>query len=96
MKEYPEVEEQFCVELQELLDRYKTQLSVPTIMRNAQRIFHNTFSFKCHPELYPEASTFMKNKTELDYLKEFLKGDGVGYKWTCVDELKELKEKGHV
>ena len=88
MKEYPEVEEQFCVELQELLDRYKVQLSVPTIMRNAQKIFHNTLSIKTHPELHPYI------KSELDYLKEFLKGDSqVGYKWTCVDE---LKEKGHV
>ena len=82
------IEEQFCEELQELLDRYKTKMSVPAIMHNAQRIFHNTLSLRCHPELH--------QKTELDHLKEFLKGDGVGYKWTCVDELKELKEKGHV
>ena len=59
------IEKQFCEELQNLLDRYKTKLSVPTIMRNAQRIFHNTLSFRCHPELFPEASAFMKNKTEL-------------------------------
>ena len=45
-------EKQFCEELQELLDRYKTRLSVPCIMRNAQRIFHNTLSFRCHPELH--------------------------------------------
>lgn len=85
------IEEQFCEELQELLDRYKTKMSVPDIMHNAQRIFYNTLSFKCHPEHFPEAAAFMK--TELDHLKEFLKGDGVGYKWTCVDE---LKEKGDV
>ena len=84
MKEYPEVEEQFCVELQELLDRYKVQLSVPTIMRNAQKIFHNTLSIKTHPELHPYA------KSEIDYLKEFLKGDSqVGYKWTSVEEFKK-------
>lgn len=62
----PQVEEQFCVELQELLDRYKVQLSVPTIMRNAQHIFHNTLSIRHHPELHPYA------KSELDYLKEFI------------------------
>lgn len=44
-------EDQFCEELQELLDRYKTQLSVPAIMRNAQRIFRNTLSFRENPEL---------------------------------------------
>ena len=47
MKEYPEIEEQFCVELQELLDRYKVQLSVPTIMRNAQKIFHVPCGGEC-------------------------------------------------
>ena len=46
-------EDQFCEELQELLDRYKTQLSVPAIMRNAQRIFRNTLSIRENPELYP-------------------------------------------
>lgn len=59
------IEKQFCEDLQELLDRYKTKLEVPTIMRNAQKIFHNTLSIKTHPELHPYA------KTELDYLKEF-------------------------
>ena len=48
------VEEHFCEELQELLDRYKTQLEVPTIMRNAQKLFYNTLSIKHHPELYPQ------------------------------------------
>lgn len=46
------IEEQFCEELQELLDRYKTQLEVPTIMRNAQKIFHDTLSIRHHPELH--------------------------------------------
>ena len=44
-------EEKFCEELQELLDRYKTQLSVPAIMRNAQKIFRNTLSIRENPEL---------------------------------------------
>jgi len=50
------IEKQFCEELQELLDRYKTKLEVPTIMRNAQKIFHNTLSFRHHPELHPKCS----------------------------------------
>ena len=82
------IEEQFCEELQELLDRYKTKMSVPDIMRNAQRIFHNILSIRTHPELHKIPLT------HLEALKEFLKGDSqVGYRWTCVDELKELKEK---
>lgn len=52
MKEYSEDEEQFCVDLQTLLDKYKVLLSVPTIMRNAQDIFHQTLSFREHPELH--------------------------------------------
>ena len=62
----PQVEERFCEELQVLLDKYKTQMSVPRIMSNAQRIFHNTLSIRYHPELHPYA------KSELDYLKEFI------------------------
>ena len=89
MKEYPEVEEQFCVELQELLDRYKVQLSVPTIMRNAQKIFHNTLSIKTHPELHPYA------KSELDYLKEFItNGPQARIKCMWEDELEDMKRNG--
>ena len=49
-----DAEKQFREELQELLDRYKTKMEVPTIMRNAQKIFHNTLSIRCHPELHQE------------------------------------------
>ena len=74
------IEKQFCEELQELLDRYKTQLPVPTIMRNAQRIFHNTLSFRCHPELHPE--------TNLETLKKFVtEGPQAKIKWQCIDEI---------
>ena len=86
MKEYPEVIEQFCVELQELLDRYKTQLEVPTIMRNAQKIFRNTLSIKTHPELHPYA------KSELDYLREFIANGPqakIIHEW--LDEIEEKK-----
>mgnify|MGYP007012512452 CR=1 FL=1 len=81
------IEEQFCEELQELLDRYKTQLKVPTIMRNAQRIFHNTLSIRYHPELHPYA------KTELDYLKEFIaEGPRVKIMHEWIDELEDVKK----
>lgn len=83
------IKKQFCEELQELLDRYKTQLSVPDIMRNAQKIFHNTLSFRNHPELHPYA------KSELDYLKEFL-AEGPQAKIKCMweDELEDMKRNG--
>ena len=81
------IEKQFCEELQELLDRYKTQMSVPAIMRNAQRIFRNTLSIKTHPELHPYA------KTELDYLKEFLtEGPRVKLMHEWIDELEDFKK----
>ena len=87
MKEYPEVEEQFCEELQELLDRYKVQLSVPTIMRNAQKIFRNTLSIKTHPEFHPYA------KSELDYLKEFIaEGPRAKFMHEWIDELEDFKK----
>jgi len=81
------VEERFCEELQELLDRYKTQLGVPVIMRNAQKVFHDTLSIRTHPELHKIPLT------HLEALKEFIKGDGVGYKWTCVDEFHDMMEQ---
>ena len=47
-----EIARQFREELQELLDRYKTKLSVPRIMSIAQDVFHKTLSIKYHPELH--------------------------------------------
>ena len=47
-----EIAQQFKEELQELLDRYKTRLSVPRIMSIAQDVFHKTLSIKYHPELH--------------------------------------------
>ena len=49
-----EIAQQFSKELQDLLDMYKTQLSVPHIMSIAEDIFHKTLSIKYHPELHPE------------------------------------------
>ena len=81
------IEEHFCEELQELLDRYKTQLSVPAIMRNAQRIFRNTLSIKTHPELHSYA------KSELDYFKEFVtEGPQARIKCMWEDELEDMKK----
>ena len=45
-----EIEQQFREELQELLDRYKDQLTNPQIMRIAQPIFTKTIGFKDNPE----------------------------------------------
>ena len=85
-----DTEKQFCEELQELLDRYKTKIEVPTIMRNAQRIFHNTLSIRHHPELHPYA-------TEKDYLAKFItEGPQAKIKWQAVDELYDMKEKGEL
>ena len=45
-----EIAQQFREELQEIIDRYKTRLSVPSIMHVAQDVFHKTLSIKYHPE----------------------------------------------
>ena len=47
-----EIANRFGEELQELLDRYKDQLTNPQIMRVAQHIFYETLSPKKHPERF--------------------------------------------
>lgn len=47
-----EIAQQFREELQEIVDRYKTRLSVPRIMRVAQNVFHKALSIKHNPELH--------------------------------------------
>ena len=47
-----EIALQFREELQELIDRYKTRLSVPSIMHVTQDVLHKTLSIKYHPELH--------------------------------------------
>lgn len=47
-----EIAHQFREELQEIIDRYKTRLSVPRIMHVAQDVFHKTLSVRHHPELH--------------------------------------------
>ena len=47
-----EIASQFREELQEVVDRYKTRLSVPRIMHVAQDVLHKTLSIRYHPELH--------------------------------------------
>ena len=47
-----EIAQQFSEELQELIDRYKTRLSVSRIMHVAQDVLHKTLSVKHNPELH--------------------------------------------
>ena len=47
-----EIAQQFREELQEIVDRYKTRLSIPRIMHVAQDVFHKTLSIRYHPELH--------------------------------------------
>lgn len=47
-----EIAQQFREELQEIIDRYKTRLSVPRIMHIAQDVLHKTLSVRYNPELY--------------------------------------------
>lgn len=54
-----EIAQQFHEELQELIDRYKTRLSVHRIIHVAQDVFHKTLSIKYHPELH--AKEIIKN-----------------------------------
>lgn len=51
-----EIASQFREELQEIVDRYKTRLSVPRIMHVAQDVFHKTLSIKYHPELHSKVN----------------------------------------
>lgn len=51
-----EIASQFHGELQELIDRYKTRLSVPRIMHVAQDVLHKTLSAKYNPELHKTLS----------------------------------------
>ena len=60
-----EIAQQFREELQEIVDRYKTRLSVPRIMHVAQDVFHKTLSIKYNPELH--------SKLNIETMKEMAK-----------------------
>ena len=66
-----EIAQQFREELQEIIDRYKTRLSVPRIMHVAQDVFHKTLSAKYHAELHS------KEMAEAWLDKRYLKDMGV-------------------
>ena len=51
-----EIASQFREELQEIVDRYKTRLSVPRIMHVAQDVFHKNLSVKYNPELHSKVA----------------------------------------
>lgn len=75
-----EIAHQFREELQKIIDRYRTSLSVPRIMHVAQDTFHKTLSVKCHPELHTKEVNGLKIPAELlkepDYeLKKMMQGE---------------------
>lgn len=61
-----EIAKQFKEELQELLDRYKTKLSVPRIMHVAQDTFHKTLSIRYHPELHSKVINYFLQSTGIN------------------------------
>ena len=75
-----EIASQFREELQEIVDRYKTRLSVPRIMHVAQNVFHKTLSIKHNPELHTKEINSLKIPAELleepDHeLKKMIQGE---------------------
>ena len=86
-----EIAQQFREELQELIDRYKTRLSVPSIMHVVQDVFHKTLSIKYHPELHTKEINGLKIPAELledpdNELKKMMQGEFIrdgGIK--CID-----------
>lgn len=63
-----EIASQFREELQEIVDRYKTRLSVPRIMHVAQDVFHKTLSVRHHPELHSEEAAEKYAKANRHYV----------------------------
>ena len=47
-----EIAEEFKIELQNLIDRYKNRLSTPAIMRIAQPIFKKTIGSRDNPQRF--------------------------------------------
>ena len=65
-----EITQQFREELQEIIDRYKTRLSVPRIMHVAQDVFHKTLSVEHNPELHSEEEAAAEIWLDERYLKD--------------------------
>lgn len=99
-----EIAQQFREELQELIDRYKTRLSVPRIMHVAKDVLHKTLSVRHHPELHLKEINGLKIPAEFleepDYeLKKMIQGefirDGEAYLAgfeSCNQQLVKAKE----
>ena len=88
-----EISQQFREELQEIVDRYKTRLSVPRIMHVAQDVFHKTLSVRYHPELHSKEINGLKILAELleepDHeLKKMMQGE-----FSRDEAMKEMAEK---
>lgn len=64
-----EIAQQFREELQEIVDRYKTRLSVPRIMRVAQNVFRKTLSVKHNPELHSKLNIETMKEMAKEYAK---------------------------
>ena len=66
-----EIAQQFREELQEIVDRYRTRLSVPRIMHVAQDVFHKTLSIKHNPELHSKLHSKLNIETMEGMAKEY-------------------------
>ena len=76
-----EIASQFCEELQELIDRYKTRLSVLRIMHVAQDVFNKALSIKYHAKEINDLKIPAELLEEPDSeLKKMLQGD-----FECID-----------
>lgn len=95
-----EIAQQFREELQELIDRYKTRLSVPRIVHIAQDVLHKTLSIKYNPELHLEEMAkeyanhnrhyeIAKRENGADYAKEV---SNVTIEQAYLDGLKALND----
>lgn len=64
-----EIALQFCEELQELVDRYKTRLSVPRIIHVAQDVFNKILSIKYHSELHAKEGIYEATEAAEEFLR---------------------------
>lgn len=98
-----EIVQQFREELQELLDKYKTKLSVPCIMSIAHNVFHKTLSIRYHPELHQKTLNYFTQSTRFNkpeihgvgYAKGFPIIDELDSDWKCESDINKCKELMH-
>ena len=89
-----EIEQQFREELQELLDRYKDQLTNPQIMRIAQSIFTRTIGFKDNPERLKGVG-YAKGFPIIDEVNHLQTEQDFKNAWKSEKEARDLVYKGH-